>query len=243
MTQPTSQKQLTILSESPFEIPFPDNSLDDPDGLCAVGGDLSNIRLINMYQHGFFPWYSEPDPILWWHPKERCVLFPEHFHYSRSLKKHLKKQTWAIKANSSFSEVIKICSDSRLEKEGTWISDDIKHAYTGLHNSGIAHSIEVWEDNLLIGGLYGVCLDGVFFGESMFSKKENASKAALYTLCQHANQAGIHLIDCQVQSDHLLSLGATLIHRTKFCDLLDSYCKTPSPNHYLQSQSILSMNI
>ncbi|MFT2110178.1 leucyl/phenylalanyl-tRNA--protein transferase [Marinomonas sp. 2405UD68-3] len=243
MTQPATNKSITYLNESPFEIPFPENALDEPDGLCAMGGDLSKTRLINMYQHGFFPWYSEPDPILWWHPKERCALFPTDFHLSRSLKKHIKKQTWTVKVNTSFSDVIQACSDSRADKEGTWISNDIKNAYSALHRSGVAHSIEVWEGDLLIGGLYGVCLGRVFFGESMFSRKENASKTALYALCQHANAANIHLIDCQVESDHLITLGATLIPRIKFCDLLDDYCTPPQLNGYLQLNSILPIQV
>ncbi|WP_191600771.1 leucyl/phenylalanyl-tRNA--protein transferase [Marinomonas algicola] len=243
MTQQTEQKTLTLLNDSPFDIPIPHKALDDPDGLCAVGGDLSVIRLINMYQHGFFPWYSEPDPILWWHPTNRCVLMPSQFHLSRSMRKHLRKHSWEIKINTAFDEVMNHCSMSRQSKEGTWISDEIKTAYKELQLSGFAHSVEVWEDSTLIGGFYGVCIDHVFFGESMFSNKENASKTALYALCQYASDIGVELIDCQVESSHLLSLGAKLIDRSIFCDLLKKYCVEAQGNLALTNTKTISWKI
>lgn len=241
MTQHTEQKTLTLLNNSPFDIPIPHNALDDPDGLCAVGGDLSVTRLINMYQHGFFPWYSEPDPILWWHPAKRCVLIPSQFHLSKSMKKHLKKQSWEIRINTAFDEVVHHCAISRQEKEGTWISEEIKKAYKKLQLSGFAHSVEVWERKTLIGGLYGVCIGNAFFGESMFSIKQNASKTALYALCQHSPEIGIKLIDCQVESSHLISLGATLIDRSIFCDLLKRYCQTTQNNSILMSRTSIPL--
>ncbi|MCZ2723218.1 leucyl/phenylalanyl-tRNA--protein transferase [Marinomonas sp. 15G1-11] len=243
MDKKHTKKSITFLNESPFDIPLPENALDNPEGLCAVGGDLSQVRLINMYQNGFFPWYSDPDPILWWHPRERCVLSPEHFHLSKSMKKHLKNTQWEIKINSSFDQVIQHCANCRLEKEGTWISEAIQTAYKRLHQSGLAHSIEVWENNSLIGGFYGVCLGQMFFGESMFSSKENASKTALYALCGHAKDLDIKLIDCQVESSHLMSLGARLINREHFCELLTEHCYKAIENPALVLADTLSLQL
>ncbi len=224
------EPELVLLSESPFDMPDANRALEDPEGLCAIGGDLSPERLIHLYQHGFFPWYSDPDPILWWHPGQRCTLIPNEFHASRSLNKSLRKQPWSITCNQVFEQVIGHCAQLREQKEGTWISSDIQNAYTKLHNLGYAHSIEVWLDQQLVGGFYGVAMGEVFFGESMFSLAPNASKIALKTLCELANQSNIRLIDCQVESEHMLSLGAKLMPRAKFIDKLDAHIPTPSKN-------------
>jgi len=225
--------ELMILSESPFDTPQPHKALQDPEGLSAMGGDLSTQRLIHLYQHGFFPWYSEPDPILWWHPEQRCVLLPTHFHLSKSLKKTLKKSNMQFSINQAFHQVISHCSDLRARNEGTWISDDIKQAYSRLHDLGFAHSIEVWQEEQLVGGFYGVAMGQVFFGESMFSLQPNASKMALKVFCDHAEAFNIALIDCQVESEHLISLGANLCPRKQFISQLQNLIPAPITNSKL----------
>ncbi|BFM49122.1 leucyl/phenylalanyl-tRNA--protein transferase [Marinomonas sp. THO17] len=227
--------ELVILSESPYDTPQPHKALQDPEGLSALGGDLSCERLIHLYRHGFFPWYSDPDPILWWHPEQRCVLKPEHFHTSKSLSKAIKKGQYQFSINHAFDAVIGHCSALRADKEGTWISKDIKRAYQSLHKLGFAHSVEVWQDEQLIGGFYGVAMGQVFFGESMFSLQANASKIALKTFCDQANHFNIQLIDCQVKSEHLLSLGAKLIPRNDFITQLKRNIASPDKNQALNN--------
>lgn len=226
----SAEKQLLILSEDTFELPDPTLALDDPDGLAAVGGDLKPERLIHLYQYGFFPWYSEPDPILWWHPSLRCQLRPEKFHTSKSLKKHIRQFSGAITINRTFETVISHCAQLRQEQEGTWISNEISEAFINLHKQGYAHSIEVWRNNKLIGGFYGIAMGRVFFGESMFSLEPNASKLALYCLCQKAKELNIDFIDCQVESEHLTSLGANLVPRTVFLQQLEKAIPQPTKN-------------
>ncbi|MEJ5961123.1 leucyl/phenylalanyl-tRNA--protein transferase [Pedobacter immunditicola] len=199
-------------------ISFPDCSLADPDGLLAVGGDLSKERLLLAYHNGIFPWFSEGDPICWFAPHERCVIFPEHIKISKSMKKVLKDQVFTITTNLAFSEVIRNCASvSRNMQDGTWITRDMRKAYIRLHESGHAHSVEVWQEGRLVGGLYGVKVNQVFCGESMFSLVSNASKAALIWLSQHPS---IKMIDCQLPNDHLLSLGAEMIPRAAYLDIL-----------------------
>ncbi|MBD5769943.1 leucyl/phenylalanyl-tRNA--protein transferase [Marinomonas colpomeniae] len=231
----SNEPRLILLSESPYDTPNPDDTLQDPEGLSAVGGDLSSTRLIHLYSKGFFPWFSDPDPILWWHPEQRCVIHPKHFHLSTSLKKSIKKNVWTFSINKKFEAVIAHCSALRADKEGTWISDDIKSAYTELNKLGYAHSIEIWKDGQLAGGFYGVAMGNMFFGESMFSLAPNASKIALKVFCSIAESCGIKLIDCQVESDHLLSLGATIIDRKEFCKKLEQLIPTPDTNKALIS--------
>lgn len=239
-TQP--QPELLLLSESPYDTPDPSRALHDPEGLSAVGGDLSSTRLIHLYQQGFFPWFSDPDPILWWHPSERCVLDPSQFHLSRSLQKAIKRGHWRFSINQAFSTVIGHCAGLRAEKEGTWISSDIIQAYTELHRLGYAHSIEIWHNSTpyaanatdtLVGGFYGIAIGQMFFGESMFSLMPNASKIALKVFCDLASQCNIQLIDCQVESEHLLSLGAELRPREAFCQQLRQHITTPHTNQTL----------
>ena len=188
-----------------------------PDGLLAAGGDLSIERLIYAYQRGIFPWYSKGDPILWWSPNPRCVLFPQHFHISKSFKKTLKKHPYSIRQDTAFEDVIKQCAISKRKQEGTWINNEMIQAYTELFYSGYAHSIEVWHENELVGGLYGIKIGKVFFGESMFSLATDTSKIAFHYL---ANQPDIKLIDCQVKSDHMIRMGAEEIPREAFEQLL-----------------------
>lgn len=196
---------------------FPDTSeaLDDPPGLLAAGGDLSPARLIHAYKKGLFPWYSDGQPILWWTPNPRCVLDPVEFHFSRSLRKSAKKNL-TFRCNTQFAEVMRACAETGDRKNGTWIDSDMLAAYQELNRMGVAHSIEVIFEGALVGGLYGLHIGGMFFGESMFSTYPDASKLALAALCVWSIASGIVLIDCQVENPHLLSLGAKLISRLDF---------------------------
>ncbi|MFV1982755.1 MAG: leucyl/phenylalanyl-tRNA--protein transferase [Thiohalomonadales bacterium] len=211
---------------------FPDTryALDEPDGLLALGGDLSLIRLTSAYQKGIFPWYTSGQPIMWWSPNPRSVLIPENVHISHSLRKTLKKNWFSVTFDQDFSTVISKCSTAR--SEGTWITLEMQQAYIELHQAGLAHSVEVWADNKLVGGLYGIALDKVFFGESMFSTMNDVSKIALVKLCQKLSDDGFKIIDCQVHSEHLTSLGAELITRTKFNNLLQLNCQLTSDSNW-----------
>ncbi len=199
---------------------FPDPRLADQEGLLAIGGDLQITTLIKAYSMGIFPWFNEDEPIIWWCPDPRLVLFPKEIKVSKSMKQILKKGEFEFSINTDFEAVIRYCRNTRVE-DGTWISEDIIQAYLNLHEAGFAHSFEVRKNNELVGGLYGVGLGKVFFGESMFSLMSNASKAALIFLCLHAMQEGIELIDCQQSTSHLQSMGAREISRDSFLELLD----------------------
>ncbi len=202
------------------EIVFPNPALADPDGLLAVGGDLSIERLLLAYHNGIFPWFSDDDPICWYSPHERCVIYPAEVKVSKSMGKVLKSGTFVITFNRAFSEVIINCAKvGRKDQPGTWITKEMQDAYIRLHEHGYAKSVEVWKDNVLVGGLYGVEIGDVFCGESMFSLVSNASKAALILLCQ-SNK--FKLIDCQLPNDHLMSLGAEMISREKYSEFLNS---------------------
>ena len=198
--------------------PFPPTSaaLEDPNGLLAVGGDLSAARLLAAYQRGIFPWYEAGEPILWWTPQPRAVLRPREFHESKSLRKFLKTRDWRVEYDRRFEQVIEACASPSPGREETWISDDMKAAYLELHRLGYAHSVEVLDNDCLVGGLYGVKLGKIFFGESMFSNTPNASKVALKALCELGSLGGLSLIDCQMPNEHLSSLGMTLIQRENF---------------------------
>lgn len=225
-----SPQELVLLTESIYDTPDPFKALEDPEGLSAVGGDLKPERLIHLYQHGFFPWYSEPDPILWWHPLERCTLIPSDFHASRSLRKSLKNKNWSWQINANFKQSIDICRKLRADAEGTWISTDIIEAYTKLNEKGYAFSVEAYLNDELAGGFYGVAMGGVFFGESMYSLKDNGSKVALWQFCQLAPELGIQMIDCQVYSHHLISLGAKMLNKADFVNALKRLIPNPYPN-------------
>lgn len=200
---------------------FPHPSLANKDGLLAVGGDLSVNTLLTAYSNGIFPWYNEDEPILWWSPDPRLILFPREIKVSSSMKQVLRKNVFSFSMNTDFEGVIRCCRDLRAV-DGTWISEDIIQAYLELHEQGFAHSVEVWNrQNQLIGGLYGVGIGKAFFGESMFAKESNASKAALIYLSYHCMQEGIELIDCQQSTNHLKSMGAREISRNEFLSLLD----------------------
>jgi leucyl/phenylalanyl-tRNA---protein transferase len=196
--------------------------------LLALGGDLNPTRLINAYQRGIFPWYSENQPILWWSPDPRVVIYPGQAHVSTSLKKFLRKSTWQIRVNQAFRQVLTYCAAPRRDSHGTWLLDEMQQAYTQLNAIGIAHSVEVWANDQLQGGLYGVSLGRVFFGESMFSRAENGSKVALIALSRMLKDAEFALIDCQVGNPHLFSMGAIQLNRAKFEALLHLNTSVPT---------------
>ena len=199
---------------------FPPVDLAEPDGLLAYGGDLSAERLLLAYSEGIFPWYDEP-PILWWSPDPRFVLFPEDLKISASMKQVLKKGVFTITVNKDFPAVIAGCRKvARPGQDGTWITPDVEKAYISLHQAGYAHSVECWQNDELVGGFYGIQLGTSFFGESMFSLVSNASKAAFITFVQYAAGKGITMIDCQVYTDHLASLGAQMIPRDTFLRII-----------------------
>lgn len=201
---------------------FPPVSSAEEYGLLAVGGDLSAERLLLAYSMGIFPWFNPGEPILWWSPDPRCVLFPNNLHISRSLSRFMRRESYRISFNENFPAVIYWCRRLRagLDGSGTWITPEMKHAYTALHQLGFAHSVECWDGDDLIGGLYGVCLGRCFFGESMFSRSKNASKVVLVHLVEYLRDKGFVLLDCQQTTDHLLSMGAEEISRKHFIDHL-----------------------
>lgn len=204
------------------ELIFPPVHLAEPDGLLAVGGDLSTERLLLAYRQGIFPWY-EGEHILWWCPDPRFVLTPPTLKVSKSMKQLLRRDAFTFTINKAFAEVINNCKNiDRPGQSGTWITNQMKEAYIRLHKLGFAHSAEVWENNELVGGLYGIRLGNVFFGESMFSKRSNASKYAFISYVQYLEQEGVQLIDCQVYTEHLESLGAHMIAREDFVQLLQT---------------------
>ncbi len=201
----------------PDEIVFPSPELADEDGLLAVGGDLGVERLLLAYSLGIFPWYSDGSPILWWSPDPRLVLFPPELKVSRSLRQTMKRGTFRVTFDTAFEKVMRGCADvSRKDGQGTWITEEMIRAYCRLHEEGCAHSVESWAEGELAGGLYGVARGGVFFGESMFSLRSNASKAALVTLVGRLKEEGFRIIDCQMTTPHLISLGAREIPRREF---------------------------
>ena len=199
-------------------------ALLDPDGLLAVGGCLSPPRLLNAYRHGVFPWFNPGEPILWWSPNPRLVLFPEQLHISHSLAKTLRKKSLTITIDHCFTDVMRACAEPRAYAAGTWISDDMLNAYQRLHQMGFAHSIEAWQQEHLVGGLYGVAIGQVFFGESMFHTVTDASKIVFAHLVQQLKAWNYQLIDCQIHTPHLSSLGAQNIDRQQFIAHLNRYC-------------------
>jgi leucyl/phenylalanyl-tRNA--protein transferase len=207
-------------SDSPEAFPPVEQALKEPDGLLAAGGDLSAERLLAAYRRGIFPWYSRGQPILWWSPDPRAVLIPSELKVSRSLAKTLRNAGFDVRFDTEFAAVIRACGDRRLRPEGTWISREMRAAYTQLYELGHAHSVEVWRADELLGGLYGVALGKVFFGESMFSRERDASKVALKHLCDRLVAKDFALIDCQMATPHLQSLGARLIPRSEFTQLV-----------------------
>lgn len=209
---------------------FPDPRYAEKGGLAAVGGDLCVPRLLSAYRQGFFPWFNDGDPILWWHPDPRYVLRPAGVKISKSMRALLRRSPWRVSLNTAFGEVIRACAGDSLGRTdaGTWITEDMIEAYSRLHRAGYAHSVEVWQEDRLIAGLYGISLGKVFFGESMFTRQPNASKYGFLHLAARLERHGFGLIDCQQGTSHLISLGAEAIPRTEFLDLLDRFIAVPS---------------
>lgn len=214
----------------PADLSFPpiESALDDPDGLLAVGGDLCLPRLLNAYRQGIFPWYEESQPILWWSPQPRAVLHPERLYINRSLRKALRRNDFEVSFDRDFAGVLLGCAQLSQKRPGTWITNDMRKAYQCLHDAGWAHSVEVWRDNKLIGGLYGVAIGRMFYGESMFSRAANASKIAFVHLCGQLQEWGFPLIDCQVSNDYLDSMGAEEMDRASFKQCLQIYTSEES---------------
>jgi len=210
--------------------PSVDRALAVPNGLLAAGGDLTADRLLGAYRRGIFPWYEEGQPILWWSPDPRAVIYPESLKLSRSLKKTLRKARFRVTCDRDFASVIAACAAPRDNQRGTWLNAEMIAAYSALHDLGYVHSVECWSEGELVGGLYGVALGRVFFGESMFSRVVDASKVALVTLTRHLQSWSYRLIDGQVQSAHLASMGARLVARREFVAQLKSWCnRDPQP--------------
>ncbi|HEY3488199.1 MAG TPA: leucyl/phenylalanyl-tRNA--protein transferase [Gammaproteobacteria bacterium] len=208
--------------------PFPDveSALSEPDGLLAAGGSLRPERLLLAYHCGIFPWFNKGEPILWWCPSQRAIIYPDRIHISRSLQRLIRKQPFTITRNKAFREVMLGCAEPRKGRKGTWITADMLTAYYQLFKLGYAHSVECWQDGKLAGGIYGVQLGHVFFGESMFSRVTNASKIALIEI---ARQKNVALIDCQLPNDHLTRMGMTTLPRQQFIKLVSKYCTVPNP--------------
>jgi len=231
-----------MITQSPYwiepgdpDLTFPDVNLAmrEPDGLLAVGGDLTSKRILSAYRRGIFPWYSDNQPILWWSPDPRTVLFPSRLRISRSLRKTLRTAPFEVTMDQAFRDVITACAAPRPGSYGTWITQAIADAYSELHSGGSAHSVECWLAGQLVGGLYGVAIGRVFFGESMFSRETDASKVAFACLVRHLTNRGFGLIDCQVYSAHLASLGAEEIARADFIRHLDTLCEAGNaPGHW-----------
>ena len=212
------------------DFPAINAALKEPDGLLAIGGDLSPERVLNAYRRGIFPWYNEGQPVLWWSPDPRWVLEPATVKISRSLRRTFNRKKFIVSFDTHFQKVMALCAAPRKDTDATWITKDIMHSFTLLHKQGYAHSVECWSEGRLVGGLYGIAIGRVFFGESMFSRMSDASKVALVSLARQLQEWNFHLIDCQVYSRHLQSLGATAMPRTRFADLLKQFC-TPHIQH------------
>ncbi len=212
-----------------------DAALDEPDGLLAAGGDLTPRRILSAYRRGIFPWYSPGQPVLWWSPDPREILRPEEFKLSRSLAKTLRNRGLTITFDRAFERVIAQCAAPRSTSPGTWITPEMRTAYTALHRLGHAHSVEAWLGERLVGGLYGVLIGQVFFGESMFSRERDASKAALATLVSEGRATGLALIDCQLASPHLRSLGSRPVGRSIFADWIARLTTGPAATTFTQA--------
>ena len=208
--------ELTWLDPSKLEFPPVEQAMQDPDGLLAVGGDLSKERLLLAYSKGIFPWYEDDQPLLWWSPDPRAVIEPQNVKISRSLRKKLRKQEFEVRVDTAFDDVVKRCQNPRAYSNETWITNEMRQAYLALHRDGYAHSIECYQDKELVGGLYGVSIGRLFFGESMFHAATDASKVAFVALCRLLRQQGCPLVDCQMPNPHIMSLGVETITRSEF---------------------------
>ena len=223
------ESELTLLDRFDPQQPFPDveRALASPDGLLAVGGCLSSQRLINAYRSGIFPWYSDQQPLLWWSPDPRLILLPGALNISRSLGRIIRRGEFEVTFDRNFAAVIKGCALPRSDGAGTWITDAMSQAYITLHHQGVAHSVEAWYEQQLVGGAYGVAIGAVFFGESMFCRRSNASKVAFAQLVKALERWGYGLIDCQVHTDHLTRFGAVEVPRAEFLKQIRELCACP----------------
>lgn len=216
----------------PEDFPNPALALDDPNGLLAFGGDLSPQRLLAAYRRGIFPWYSQGDPLLWWSPDPRCVFMTDRVHVARRLRRSLRHSTWTLTMDRAFVQVMRECAAPREYESGTWITSDMRYAYTRLHELGHAHSLEVWVGDVLIGGIYGVAIGRVFSAESMFSRVSDASKAALLALCRALRDWNFPLLDAQVPNPHLRRMGAIEWPRADYLRALGDLAKLPGPDSW-----------
>ncbi len=219
---------LTWLKRDDLSFPPLETALREPNGLLAAGGDLRPERLLAAYRHGCFPWYQEGQPLLWWSPDPRTVLFPDELHVSRSLRKRMRHGDYRVTFDKAFAEVIQGCAGPRSYADGTWITTPMQDAYVRLHEMGVAHSVEVWQQGQLVGGLYGLAMGELFFGESMFSRAADASKVGFVTLVERLREWGFALIDCQMPTRHLESFGARSIPRAAFAEALAMHLDRPS---------------
>lgn len=219
---------LTWLKRDDLSFPPLETALREPNGLLAAGGDLRPERLLAAYRHGCFPWYQEGQPLLWWSPDPRTVLFPDELHVSRSLRKRMRHGDYRVTFDKAFAEVIQGCAGPRSYADGTWITTPMQDAYVRLHELGVAHSVEVWQQGQLVGGLYGIAMGELFFGESMFSRATDASKVGFVTLVERLREWGFALIDCQMPTRHLESFGARSIPRAAFAEALAMHLDRPS---------------
>ena len=220
------RQTLQFLQFESLAFPPPKLALKEPNGLLAIGGDLSPQRLVEAYKQGIFPWYSDNEPIMWWSPDPRAIIKTDQIHINRTLKKFLNRNPYSVSVNKAYADVISHCANAPFRDEETWITPSMRAAYIKLHQQGYAHSIEVWHQQELVGGLYGIAINGYFSGESMFYKKSNASKIALVALAQLLQQQNIDFIDCQMQNPFLSSMGATEISREAFIQAKDKAITT-----------------
>ena len=226
------------MSHSPIDYDFPPLDAASPEGLLAIGGDLCPDRILSAYRKGIFPWFSGDQPILWWSPNPRAVLLPSKIRISRSLKKNIRNRGFRITTDQAFVDVVKECAKDREQQKGTWITTEMRDAYTALHSRGHAHSVETWQNGELVGGLYGISIGKAFFGESMFARVTDSSKTALVGLSTLLTTWEYHFIDCQVRSSHLDSLGAKCIPRNQFSKMLEKAIRVPvAPHHWTHSKA------
>ena len=226
------------MSHSPIDYDFPPLDAASPEGLLAIGGDLCPDRILSAYRRGIFPWFSGNQPILWWSPNPRAVLLPSQIRISRSLKKNIRNRGFRITTDRAFVDVVKECAKDREQQKGTWITTEMRDAYTALHSRGHAHSVETWQNGELVGGLYGISIGKAFFGESMFARVTDSSKTALVGLSTLLTTWEYHFIDCQVRSSHLDSLGAKCIPRNQFSKMLERAIRVPvAPHHWTHSKA------
>ena len=218
------------LSRNPADLSFPPVEQASPEGLLAIGGDLRPERLLEAYRHGIFPWYNEQQPILWWSPDPRTVLFPEKLHISRSLKRSLRPGIFTVTLDTCFDDVMRHCAGPRPQypEGGTWITPAMAEAYATLHRQGYAHSVEAWQETRLVGGVYGVAIGGAFFAESMFTKVDDASKVALVSLVRQLHIWGFRIVDCQQSSPHVMRLGAEEISRLAYIEKVATAVTLPN---------------